>query len=432
MSKKLFFLIATFFVGTVAYSQTSDQDFHYRRSSLFTILMESNDFPMKDTVLRCYADYPFPDKYNQHLVSIPSFNPDKYALTPEERDAAGFTKSAKVGSMMKGIGISSLSNVTGGMVKIDTLESEMPYRIEKYINDSHLASKLVNKWFHGESGSHDMSLVQERGYYNATELEASVASNQISGMSALGDAGEELINNTFVTFTQMDFVLNEPIARTVYETAILASKGNPIAEKAALAAYNSTKDGYTICSKTWLYKLTWNDSIASIFYSDYWGKPKEVEESNLFSMEYVGYQKNSSIVLFSLNKSPEQIIKKALGRNMDNVYAKLQKEYDVFKPKFPVLTIDPITAEIGMKEGLEGGEKFDVYEMVINPETQRTSYEKVSSVTADKKHIWDNRYNAGEEPENVQTDKKGNPITVTTFKGGSKKIQPGMILKQVK
>jgi len=34
-------------------------------------------------------------------------------------------------------------------------------------------------------------------------------------------------------------------------------------------------------------------------------------------------------------------------------------EYEVFKVKVPVLTNEPITAQIGMKEGLEGGEKFE-------------------------------------------------------------------------
>ncbi len=68
--------------------------------------------------------------------------------------------------------------------------------------------------------------------------------------------------------------------------------------------------------------------------------------------------------------------------------------------------------------------------MTLNPKTGLTEYKKVGSATADKKIIWDNRYNAGEKVEQV-LDKDGNPITATHFKGG-KSIQPGMLLKQVK
>ena len=83
-------------------------------------------------------------------------------------------------------------------------------------------------------------------------------------------------------------------------------------------------------------------------------------------------------------------------RNIDKGYTKLQKEYDVFKTKTPIINNDPIEAKIGMKEGLEGGEKFDVLEQVWDKHTQTTIYKKVGQVKVDKKNIWDNRYNMGE------------------------------------
>jgi hypothetical protein len=98
----------------------------------------------------------------------------------------------------------------------------------------------------------------------------------------------------------------------------------------------------------------------------------------------------------------------------------------------PVFSADPaILAKIGKKEGLKGGEKFDVLERTLNEKTGLTEYKKVGSATVDKKLVWDNRYNAGEEAEEKQLDKDGNPITATVFKG-SKKIQPGMLLKFIK
>jgi hypothetical protein len=181
-----------------------------------------------------------------------------------------------------------------------------------------------------------------------------------------------------------------------------------------------------------LYRLNWNDSISAVFYNDLWSNPSAFDKTDLFSLEFVGTQYNQSLVTFKLGetRTQEQIIDLALVRNVDNAFAELQKDNDVFKPKVPVLTGNPITAQIGMKEGLVGGETFDVLEMTLNEKTGYTEYKKVGSVTADKKIIWDNRYNAGEKVEQL-LDKDGNPISATLFKGG-KSIQPGMLLKQVK
>jgi len=44
----------------------------------------------------------------------------------------------------------------------------------------------------------------------------------------------------------------------------------------------------------------------------------------------------------------------------------MQATYEVFKPKFPVLTNPPLTAGFGLKEGLKGGEKFELLETVWN------------------------------------------------------------------
>ena len=79
---------------------------------------------------------------------------------------------------------------------------------------------------------------------------------------------------------------------------------------------------------------------------------------------------------------------------------------------------------------MKGGEKFEVLERTVNPKTGLTEYKKIATATVDKKIIWDNRYNAGDEVE-VVLDKDGNPITATPFKG-SKKILSGMLLKQLK
>jgi hypothetical protein len=204
----------------------------------------------------------------------------------------------------------------------------------------------------------------------------------------------------------------------------------PLKDKAiekANQAYEKAKEGYSLWSKTWLYQIDWNDSLAALFYNT-WGNPEAFDKLDIFSMKHIGTQYNQSLVTFKIGESrtQEQLIDLALVRNLDNAFAKLQKKNDVFKPKVPVLTSGPITAQIGMKEGLEGGEKFEVLEMVLNKDG-KVEYKVVGKASVDKKIVWDNRYGAGEEGE-IQKDADGNVITSTLFKG-SKKIQPGMLLK---
>jgi hypothetical protein len=393
-------------------AQESSQDFKYRRSSLSMILMESESFPNKDAVMNSWNNFPFPDKYNKHDIDLKSFNIDSMQLSSQElKDEPGF--------------------LTKDTVKI---------KIDKVIQEDKLANKLVASWFNRNSdGKMDMNLIQERGFYNASEMEASIAQGQTRGLASLGDAGEELLRNTFVTFTQLNFISNEPIAAAIRDTAMeallegdLDQKMIDFLSKKIDKIYEKTKEGYSLISKTWLYRLNWNDSTATIFYKDLWSDASAFDKSDLFSLEFVGTQFNTSLVTFKLKveRTQEQIIDLALVRNVNNAFAKLQRQNDVFKPKVPILTINPLTAKIGMKEGLNGGEKFDVLEMVFNRKTGLTEYKKIGMVAADKKLIWDNRYNAGEQVEQ-KFDSEGNPITATPFKG-KKNIQPGMLLVQTK
>lgn len=449
--KKLIFtilILSCFLITTKISAQESTQDFEYRRSSLSMILIESESFPNKDAVMSSWSNYLFPDKYNQHDIDLKSFNIDAIELSEEGLLDAGFLKDTlknpfaidKATMTLQPVKYLNPENTIA--VVLPNEKQEYQLKIDQVMRDKKLANKLVASWFNRSAdGKLDMSLIQERGFYDATEMEASIAEGQTKGLASLGDAGEELLRNTFVTFTKLNFIENEPVVRIIRDLAKLniaeSMAGSPqmLIDNALLGIdkiYEKTKEGYSLQSKTWLYQLNWNDSIAAIFYTELWSNPAAFDKSDLFSLEFVGVQYNLSLVTFKIGevRTQEQIIDLALVRNIDKAFAELQKDNDIFKPKVPVLTSDPITAQIGMKEGLTGGESFDVLEMVFNQKTGTTEYKKIGSATADKKIIWDNRYNAGEQAEQV-LDKDGNPITATLFKG-AKTIQPGMLLKQVK
>jgi hypothetical protein len=205
----------------------------------------------------------------------------------------------------------------------------------------------------------------------------------------------------------------------------------------AIKAYNKAKEGYSVWTNSWLYKLEWTEEIATTFYNTCWmdkstvnpEKREAFEKADLFKLVYVGNEKTKSIVTFSFNESrtEREFIELSTIRNLEATFAKLQKKFEVFRPKVPVMSVDPIMAQIGKKEGLEGGERFDVLEMIMDPETGRTAYKKICQVKVADNEVWDNRFNAG----HTGSYANAGVMPGTTFKG-SGKIQPGMLLKQVR
>ncbi len=407
---------------SIAQKKTGVTEAAYRRSSLHTILLESGDFLNKDLVTKSYNLAPFPAKYNDHRLTETTIDSKLYPIQKtEQKDKKQEEK---------------------GKEKVSKSEKENSLIIKKYFNEKKIANQIVAKWFgRKEDGSFNMTMIHERGSYDATEMETQIAKGSIRGMASIKDAGEELIKNTFIVVNTMNFVENEPIALAVKITATEVARQMPnamlrdAAIATAEATYIATKDGYSVWAISYLYQLEWNDDIANTFYMEMWmdstsataEKKILFDNSNIFKLNYIGFEKAKSLVLVGIGKSKEDIIQQATIRNIDKVYTKLQKEYDVFKTKTPIYSVDPILAKIGLKEGVTDKDKFDVLEQVIDKKTGLTVYAKVATVKVDSKNIWDNRYNMGiddEKPENA--DLKG-----THFKGGGK-IQPGMLLRLVK
>jgi hypothetical protein len=146
----------------------------------------------------------------------------------------------------------------------------------------------------------------------------------------------------------------------------------------------------------------------------------------LFTLEYIGSEVASEQTQSSVftSKTEEQLIARATTKSVDKVIAKLQRNHDQFKTKTPLYTTDPLAAKIGLKEGLEGGDRYEVLEQVED-EFGKTFYKRVSVITVDKKQIWDNRYMADEENPNNVYDR-------TLFIGSSKDLYPGMLIRQIR
>ncbi|MGO4819714.1 hypothetical protein [Flavobacterium sp. W22_SRS_FP1] len=406
MKALLTITLSTLLCTSILFAQDNQKEIKetkYRRSSLHTILIESSNFPKVDQVLSAYYNAPFPDKYDNHDIGEKSFSLTKYSS--------------------------------------DTVASKTPEMIEKYFKDQQIAKKIVAKWFNRQDdGSFDYELVGSRGAFNASFLDTKTAAASSDGKYILQSAGFELINNTFVVVSSMYFVENEPIARGIRDAAILLlGKANPLVQKIGIKvlekAYEKAKEGYSVWTTSYLYKLKWDETTQGTFFQDMYAEKNQInpivkakfDTSDIFEMEFVGSQKATTLVTFSLKekRTEEQIINLSVTLNIEKVFAKLQKNYDVFKPKVPLFTGEPITAKIGLKEGLEDGDKFEVLEAVLDEKSGKIEYKNLGTLKVDGQKIWDNRFILGDEP--VQEG----AIDRTTFKGG-KKFYPGLLIRQIK
>lgn len=125
-------------------------------------------------------------------------------------------------------------------------------------------------------------------------------------------------------------------------------------------------------------------------------------------------------------KPDDQLIEQTIIRNIDKILAKMQKTYEVFAPVSQIISVDPLVADMGMKEGLEGGESFNLLEPRYNSDTNQIEWVSIGIVKVNKKQIWDNRFSLTDEAKKAaESDIQG------TVLSPNKKAAVGMVVKQV-
>lgn len=398
--KKILYSILFFNVITISFAQDSKSEFEvkYRRSSLYSVMVDQPTLPYAGEIKKNFENSPIPDKFNNHNLSKRIYN----------------------------------------LGELPTDGSDSPIL-------SAIARDLVAKWFNRSSkGGFNMNLIKERGFYDASALDVVKAQASKRGLDLLADAGEELIGKTFVLINEFKYTDKAEVAEktsgwlnAIGTIADYAGASN-VSTVTTLTSTGATVagKGYIVKTNAHLYQLVWDEETAAIFYNDYWAddktitpaKKKAFDESTIFKLKYIGTDTSWSDIQSTVftSKSDEQLIERATVKAIDRVIVKLQKNHDQFKTKTPLHTVDPLTAKVGLKEGITKKSTFDVLEQVED-ENGKTQYVKVGIVKVDSKYpIWDNTYGAQEENPNSTVDR-------TYFKKVSgKDFFPGMLLVQKK
>ncbi len=395
-------ILASVFSGTFAQTPVSD----YRRSSIYSVLVNHTDQQFASEIKEAFLQIPVPDKFNDHNLSVKVLNMDK------KLSGAGSQKENPV--------------------------------ITEFLQNNKVASRLVGRWFNRDyfTGQCDMELVKERGLYNATEFDKQLATRSARGMAMLQDAGEDLIGNTFVLVNDIRYVDKNKGARVA--GGILKALGS------IAAAYTGTNiddltdnigdmvetiKGFKVKINTFLYRLEWTDEQAALFYQEqYAAKPDASKRANFesargnYRLKYVGKVESSGGTTSFLGINEDQpvvMVRKACQRAIDENVVDLQRNYEEFRTKSPLVTVEPLTAYVGMKEGVTAKSKFEVLE-VVEMENGTHKYNRVGIIEPIENLIWDNRYMAAEEGA------QGATLGFTTFrKVSGKDFAKGMLIREM-
>lgn len=420
MSNKAVLLIAFLFLWQPT---TAQDETKYRRSSIYSLMIKHDQQKFADDISKVFLEMPVPDKYNDHDLSVKVISVSDKKL----KDKAGITD---------------------------------------FLNRNQIASRLVGRWFDRDvlSGQCDMQLVKERGLYNANEFDLELANRSQRGIALLEDAGEDLIGNTFVLVNDIRYIDRSKGSATIgiilkiigalgqgmHDAQEKKNSNNRNArynkntnQKSIQESFNDLAElaesykGFKVKIHSYLYRLVWDDDIASTFYNDtYTDSNNDVARLNSFErkrgtyrLEYIGEQESSgsrTSFLGIKEDEPLLMVRKACQRALDENVANLQRNFDVFKVKVPLNQTDPITAPIGLKEGMTEKSKYEVLE-IRQDDKGRTVYKRVGTIVPEKGKIWDNRFMASEEKA------RGADLGKTTFRktsGGT--FYPGMLIREIK
>ena len=384
-------------------------------------------------IYKAFDSLPVPDKYDDHTIAG-ARTIDNSSIWGVQRRDSGYYKATY-----------------GHQLTAAELQKNAKYT-EDLLNNAEIAKKMVAKWF-GLSGStiedatFNTDLIQERGQYNANDVDVALALQTTRGLASLSDAGEELLNNTFVLVNDITYITAEQEAQAakiamgviggLFDALTGGSAGRDMANTAGKIADSFT--GFKVKTHSYLYQLEWNDSVAAIFYQFHYTdtpNPEKIQafwnDKTTYRLKYVAheYEFDKKSVLKGKYARTE-LVRTICARSMDKNIVALAKQYEDFKvktPVFQVLTnsrgkIEGYAAKIGLKEGISENSKFQVVQRVMDPETGKTKYKYIASVKPKKGQIWDNRYNA------VLEEGDGATLPYTTFvKTAGGEILPGMLL----
>lgn len=238
----------------------------------------------------------------------------------------------------------------------------------EYLNRENVGLQIVSALFNRQpDGTMDLSLIQHRGQYNATDQDFLQSTATKRGVDELKDFGERLIAHSYVT------VFDYQNIRYEYST----ERGSTDGEYYWVAS-----------SGAYLYQIMWSEELLYAIY-DCWITEEDDEaaraaknaayENLRIPLRYVvssldeEYSVDTRIEYARRNptsseasKSADQLKREAFVRlvagGAERGFDRFEENYERFALKTGIYDVRPVRAKLGLKEGLKEDDAFFVYE----------------------------------------------------------------------
>jgi len=246
-----------------------------------------------------------------------------------------------------------------------------------------IPNDILSKWFsRKENGEFDMSVIHQRGMYNATDDEVIKASASKIGIARLKDAGESLINGSYILVLEFSNIqdVQKKYDQQDKEQKQLAEKNNTTFEPV-----KRRRNGWEGDVKAYLYKMTFNDSLMGVFYNDLWmyeddspeikaAKKSRFDQTQFPLVSVIevygaadGSQYNKGEILAPpVQLTRDQLFQKMINTGLSSVIFSIERKREEFRVKSPLYGTNPLKAKIGKKEGLYTEQRFFVLEFEQN------------------------------------------------------------------
>lgn len=272
--------------------------------------------------------------------------------------------------------------------------TERSAKIKSYISN---ASKLIlAKWWNRDAnGDFNTEIVAKRGGFAAND--ADVVQAKASNTNRIEMIGSELIDKSYVFLYEINQVLT---MEQVYDKTDATNK-----KYSNYVPVKRENEGYEVTYSVYAYKLNFNDSVSSVFYTKYWSDVKNHDAKKIaswsnasFPMIYVknwsGTLKSTqpkdpknSLYLVKKKKTMNELLLDIVPSMQTNSVEELGMKIEGLKAKVSVYKTKPLSAKIGTKESLYRDQRFFVYEIEVD---KTGNQNKVRKGVARVKQIADN------------------------------------------
>ncbi len=295
-------------------------------------------------------------------------------------------------------------------------------KLKDALVQKHIANAVIARWFsRKEDGSFGVELLQERGLYNATDADVAAANASKLGIAKLMDSGEELLGNSFIIVFDVNDLID------------MEESYNRL-QKNSKTTVSRVKNGFQAKISAYVYKINFNDTINSIFWTQLWAGSTDPDlalrkakfDSYNFPLTY--FTRSTTLTEASqfnpgqalapkVQATPEQLMQKLLQDGINANLSAIENSLEEFKVKASLFSTHPLEAKIGKKEGLKTDQRYFVYEMEQNASGKITARRK--GVVRATQHITDNR-----------TISTGKSKTSRFYQVAGGRLDEGMLLQQ--